>query len=667
MTTGAESLLTLPERVLSLFLLLVVASVAVRTLYRRYSLIRSGRPVPPGDQSAEGALARFLVYVPGQWSNIRSISGKDLAGIQHLMLFWGAIFFALYYLLFFIIGEGFGFAAQIRENLPARIFLSVTEILGLLLVVALVWGVIRRSLLKPGRLGPDFEETLFLLITVSATFLLAGFFSLEAFRVSLQQTSYAGPLSGLLVGLFAGHSGDFVTIYHVSWWLQLVVMACFIVYVPYSSHQHAIFAPFNILASNPQPKGRLSTPQLSEKYRGLHAPEDFTWKQLLEVYGCTQCGRCQDACPAATAGKPLSPKKIIQHIRASVDETGNLRPFWKSSADDGQGSGQLDHAVSDGEVWSCTTCMACAEVCPAFVSSLDKIVDLRRDRVMAHSRFFPEVTTLFRDLENYGDVFGKGRARREDWALGKNIKVLTADNEADALFWVGCQASFQDRSTKSAASLAEVLCQGGIDLAIMGKEEFCCGDPLRRLGNEYQYQNFVRRNIAALKKLRFKRIVTYCPHCYNTLKNEYPQLGGEFEVLHYTEILGDMLRSKNLETKKAEPTKVVYHDPCYLARGNGIAKGNEILALLPGTTALEVERSGAKTFCCGGGGGTMWMRETGGEKINTLRVKELVKDVPEVIASSCPYCVVMLEEGVRSLGLENVQCKDLIEVVRESL
>lgn len=664
--SGAESVLTSPERMAALLLLLAVAILAVSIVCRRVALIRSGRPVAAAPEGTGGALARFLLYVPGQWSNIRNLSIKDLAGIQHLMLFWGALFFFVYYALFFFVGDALGFASLLRGSALAQGFLGLTELFGVLLIVALIWGLARRTLLKPARLGPHFEGGLFAAITVAASALLICYFGLEALRFNLQTVSYTGPVSGLFADWLAAlPSGTQAQLFHTAWWIQTAMLACFMVYVPYSDHQHAIFAPFNILASHPQPHGRFFPSGLQESYRGLAGPTDFTWKQMLEVYGCTQCGRCQEACPAATAGKALSPKKIIQHVRGSIDEAGKLVPFWHKA--EAAGSVELQHRVCDEEVWSCTTCMACAEACPAFVSPLDKIVDLRRDRVMARSRFFPELTNLFRDLENFGDVFGKGKSRREDWTLGGDVRVLSEQGQADTLFWVGCQASFHDRHTKSAKSVAEVLAKGGVDMAIMGKGELCCGDPLRRLGNEYQYRNFVRKNIENLKKLHFKRIVTYCPHCYNTLKNEYPQFGGEFEVVHYTELLQDLIGSGSLKLKKQLPAKVAYHDPCYLARGNNLTKGREVLDALPGASTLDVERSGAKTFCCGGGGGAMWMRETGGAKINELRVRELVQDGPEVIATSCPYCVVMLEDGIRSLGVENVKCKDLIEMVRESV
>lgn len=670
MPSEAQSVLTAFERASLFFLLIVAMGVAVRTLYRRYSLISSGRPTVATDKEKCGRLQRFLLYVPGQWSNIRNISPKDLGGLQHLFLFWGAIMFSVYYLVFFFIGDGIGFNAQLRENMFARIFLPVTEVFGILLLTALAWGLLRRIVTKPKRLGPHFEGTLFLVISLSAYVLLTCFFSLEGLRFNLGLSSYAGPVSGVLAGWFQGMAGGGVDslapLFHTLWWLQGILMACFIIYVPYSTHQHALFAPFNILTSTSRPKGTVAPIRLDGNYRGLAGLQDFTWKQLLELYGCTHCGRCQDACPAATAEKALSPKKIIQDLRIWMDETGKIRPFWKKEQQHGSAmSAGAGDRISDDELWSCTTCMACVQACPAFISSLDKIIDLRRDRILSKSRFFPEVINLFKDLEDYGDVFGRGNARREDWALGKNVNVLAQGGEVDTLFWVGCQASFNDRNRKSAVNLVEVLGRAGVDLAILGKGELCCGDPLRRLGNEYQFQNMVRRNIEYLKKLRFKRIVTYCPHCYNSLKNEYPQFDGNFEVVHYTELLQNLIRAGKLDFGKEVPAKIAYHDPCYLARGNNIENGRDILAGLPGVNSVPVERCGENTFCCGGGGGAMWMRETGGSKINELRVKELVKDSPDVIATSCPYCVVMLEDGVKSLGLEKVKCKDLIEIVRE--
>lgn len=671
MIPAAESVLSFPERVAFLTLLILFGGVALRTYYRRFALIRLGRTAAPAAGGAPGRWKRFLVYVPGQWSNIRTISRKDLGGAQHLVLFWSAICLAGYYLFFLVLGEGLGAFAVARESAMAHGYLLVTEILGVLILLALGWGLVRRTVTKPARLGPDYEERLFLFITLAAYLLLACFFCLGGLRFNLGMTTHVGPVTGLLAQVLQAVPGGNEAqsgLFHLFWWIQAGIMVCFMIYVPYSDHQHALFAPFNIFASRPQPKGRFAPVEMDHTYRGLAGLEDFTWKQLLELYGCVQCGRCQEACPAHAAGKDLSPKKVIQDLRVWMDDKGQIKPFWKGGKASGNPkSEEAAGRVSDAELWSCTTCMACVQACPAFVSALDKIVDLRRDRVLAQSHFYPEVSNLFRDLENFGDIFGKGKATREDWASGRNLKVLSEGTQADTLFWVGCQASFHDRSKASAIKLAEVLTRCGIDLAILGKGELCCGDPFRRLGNEYQFQNFARKNIETLKKFRFKRIVTYCPHCYNTLRNEYPQFDGKFEVVHYTELFAELIRKGTLKFKQSPQTRVVYHDPCYLARGSDVTKGHEVLAALPGAEPVALENSGKQTFCCGGGGGAMWMRESGGAKINELRVQQLTKEKPEVIATSCPYCVVMLEDGIKSLGLEKVECKDLIELVKETV
>lgn len=663
MIPAGENILTMPERILLLVLLLVFTTMALRTYNRRYQLIRSGCATEDG-QKNPGAVVRFLKYVPGQLSNIRTISVKDLGGAMHLVLFYSAIIFAIYYGCYLVLGDILGLFRGAFESGPGHAFLFLTELMAVLVLVALLWGLVRRMIVKPMRLGPDYEVGLFLFVTCAGYSLFICFFLLGGLRYNLGMSSYIGPVTGIIAN--ALHGSSQVGLFHLMWWVQAAIILCFMLYVPYSDHQHAMFAPFNILLSPPKPRGAFSKLELDTNYKGADSLENFTWKQLLEFYGCAQCGRCQAVCPAYAAGKDLSPKKIINDLRIWMDDTGGIKPFWKKDKKSGK-SVEASGRILDSELWSCTTCMACVEACPAFVSSLDKIMDLRRDRVMAKSEFYPEVIPLFRSLENFGDIFGCGKASRGDWAMGRGIKILTQDNEADMLFWVGCQTTFDDRSKGSAVKLAEILTHCGIDLAILGKNESCCGDPFRRLGNEYQYQNSAKQNIEVLQKLRFKRIVTYCPHCYNTLKNEYPQFGADFEVIHYTELFDELIEKGLLKPKSSSGARVVFHDPCYLARGNDLTKGHNVLQALPGITPVALEQSSNNTFCCGGGGGAMWMRESGNAKINELRVKQLVKNEPEVIATSCPYCIVMLDDGLSSLGHDRIQCKDLIELVHETI
>jgi Fe-S oxidoreductase len=660
------------ERVTFLILLALAAGIAVKTLLRRATVVRSGRPVVESGEPQAERIRRLLRYVPGQWCNIQNISSRELAGVQHLFLFFGAACLGVYYGLFVILGDGLGFSALLYHNRLARGFVHLSEVFAVLILVGLWWGVIRRAIVKPARLGPDFEVGTFLKITLGGSILMLCLLVLEALRQNLGWVSGAGPISALLVAplqRLLGSPAELAQAYRLLWWVQAAMLLAFIVYVPFSKHQHALFSPFNIFASSPRPKGRIDAIALDESYRGLAQPADFTWKQLLELYGCTQCGRCQDACPAYATGKPLSPKKIIQDVRRWMDSHGQIHAPWeKPLTVAAHGTLAIDSFVTQEELWSCTTCMACVEACPAFISAFDTLIDLRRHAVLAQSRIYPEVATFFRELESYADTFGKGKALREDWILGRDAVVLTPERETDLLFWVGCQATFNDRNRSGATALFDILSKAGCDFAILGRDELCCGDPLRRMGNEYLFQELARRTVAYLNQLKFKRIVTYCPHCYNMLKNEYPQFGARFEVYHYTELLGQMITDGTLPLTKALPGTVAYHDPCYLARGNRIYnQPRAILAAIPGTTLVETAHAGPRTFCCGGGGGHMWIGGSRGVRINEQRVRELAAGEAKTIVTSCPYCLVMLEDGAKSLSLDRVTCKDLVEFVRERM
>ena len=665
--TGAE--LTFMERVVFLVLLVLASGMAVRTLSRRFALIRSGRPVSGPLEDRGSRFKRLLKYVPGQWCNIQNISIEDLAGVQHLLLFFGAMFLGVYYALFVILGDGLGFSGVLSQNAAARVFIHITELFALGIIVALIWGLARRTLARPSRLGPDYEAVTFGLIALGGTVLMLCFLGLEALRAQLGMVPSAGPVSGLLIEPLQrmfGEAGEMERMHHVFWWVQAFFIIAFVFYVPFSKHQHALFSPFNIFAYSPKPRGRIEAVTLDEQYGGVARTNDLTQKQLLELYGCTQCGRCQDACPAHAMGKPLSPKKVIQDLRKWMDHQGHIRAPW-----DGQDNGKksaVEHFAPADATWSCTTCMACVEACPAFISAFDKIIDLRRDAVLAKGQASPGVVTFFREVEVYGDTFGKGKALREDWILGRDFKLLTEDTETDVLFWVGCQATFNDRNKAGATALLDILHRAGTDVAILGKGEMCCGDPLRRMGNEYLFQKMAKANIDLLNGLKFKRIVTYCPHCFNMLKNEYPQFGGNYEVLHYTEYLKNMIKDGQLKLNKTTPARVVFHDPCYLARGNGIFREpRRILSSIAGTTLLETPRSREKTFCCGGGGGHMWIGGSQGGRINEERVKELTAHGVNMILTSCPYCLVMLEDGVKSLQMDTVKCMDLVEYIQERM
>jgi len=661
------------ERTLYVILMLGALAISARICRIRMATIRRGRK-PSGEiPPPRGGWRRALVYIVGQWSGLQNARLKDLAGIQHVLLFWGSIVFLTSYLLVIIAGDAAGLGQSVRNPGFFKSIIFAGDIAGLAIIVGLCWGLLRRWMVKPARLGPDYEVGKFSLIVCSAFLLFIVYYILEAIRLNVEFVSWAGPMSVIAakaLKLLAIETHDQKALFPLFWWGQALLSAGFILYVPFSSHQHPLFAPLTIFQGPHQPRGRLSKVALNESYGGVSKPEDFDRRQLMELYACTQCGRCQDACPASTAAKPLSPKLIIQKLKDSMDAGSGINRFRRKRSKV-QGNGQVDMAggISDDELWSCTTCMACIERCPVFVSALDKIIDVRRDRVMMQSRFFPEVTNLFNDTETFGDTFGKGKAFRQDWLMGKDVNVLQPSDKVETLFWVGCLGNFHDRTKIVAAAFVDLLKKFDSNFAILGKAEMCCGDPVRRLGNEYLYQELARKNIEVLNDLQFDRIVTYCPHCYNTLKNEYPGLGGRYEVFHYTELLAEWIRREPLSIHGGSDATVVFQDPCYLARGNDLDSApREILDSITGIRSLEAADTKEKTFCCGGGGGQMWVRETGGERINELRVKQLAGSNPDVIATACPYCMVMIEDGLKSLsGFEALQCKDIIQIVSEGI
>lgn len=666
---GAD--LILLERIVFFFMITVAAAIAARTLNRRFRVIRSGRRRIDTAEASADRWKRLLRYVPGQWCNIQNLSLADLAGIQHLFLFFGAVVLALYYALFVVLGDGTGISAGLRQLALLRLTVQIAECFGILVMAGLTWGVGRRTVTRPDRLGPDFEAGTFMKIALGGTVLMLCFYLLEMLRVILGQSPAPGPVSGLLLALgqaWMTSPSQAAHMFHLIWWVQALLIAAFMIYVPFSKHQHAVFSPFNIFQSTPTPRSRFEAVAMDQAYNGLASPEELTDKQRLELYSCTQCGRCQDACPAQATGKTLSPKKIIQDMRRWMDYCSGIRAPWKAKQVTGTTKMRIVDFTLDDEMWSCTTCMACVEACPAFVSALDKIVDLRRDAVLIDGRIYPEVSAFFREVETFGDTFGKGRALREDWILGRNFKRLDEDNKTEVLFWVGCQSTFHDRNRCGATALFDILERTGIDFAILGRHEMCCGDPLRRMGNEYLFQKMARENIAILQKRCFKTIVTYCPHCFNMLKHEYSQLGGNFTVRHYTEYVDDLIARGALELNQSMPVTVTYHDPCYLARGNRIhGQARDIMAAASGTRLLETANAGIQTFCCGGGGGHMWIGGSQGERINERRIRQLTDTGASTVVTSCPYCLVMLEDGVKSLQKETVKCIDLVEFIRERI
>ena len=407
-----------------------------------------------------------------------------------------------------------------------------------------------------------------------------------------------------------------------------------------------------------------------ETYGVANIPE-FTWKQLLDLDACTRCGRCQDRCPAYLTEKPLTPKKLIQDLKNHLQKE---RPMLL-----GNGNGKearaltpiMGNAITDDELWSCTSCMSCMEQCPVFIEQVPKVVDLRRYLVMMESSFPPEVAGVFKNMEVNSNPWGIGLAKRGDWAKALGVKILSEseDKDIDVLYYVGCSGSFDDRNKKVAASFVQILQAAGVRFGILGAEEKCCGDSARRMGNEYLFQQLAQENIAAMQQYGVKTVVTTCPHGYNIIKNEYPQLGGVFQVYHHTEFIARLVAEGRLKLTNTINQKLTFHDSCYLGRYNSIYdQPRKVMATIPGITLHEMDRNRERSFCCGAGGGRMWMEEHLGTRINHSRFEDAVKTKADMIGTACPFCLTMLEDATKDKEMEeSIRVRDVAELVLESM
>jgi Fe-S oxidoreductase len=462
------------------------------------------------------------------------------------------------------------------------------------------------------------------------------------------------------------------------WWVHSVLVLAFMNYLPYSKHLHVLTSVPNVYFSSTRPRGALKPLNLEaenvEKF-GAADIEDLTWKQLLDGYTCTECGRCTDSCPANLTGKMLSPRKIIMDIRDRTFEKGPLMLAGVTEAPGTEGAKSplektlLNDSITAQELWACTTCMACVQECPVNIEHVDAILEMRRNLVLMESAFPPEVQTVFRNLENNFTPWAFSASARADWAEGREIALMSATQDAEVLFWVGCAGAYDTRYKKVTQAFAGLMKHAGIRFAILGTEEKCTGDPARRIGNEYLAQILIKENVQTLNKYGVRKIVTTCPHCLNALLNEYPDFGGKYEVVHHTDFLWRLVDGGRIRITAAQKAKITYHDSCYLGRYNQIYESpRETLRAIPGLELVEMKRSRSRGLCCGAGGGQMWMEEKEGKRVNIERTEEALGVHPEVIGTACPFCMTMMTDGVKAKeASEHVEVKDIAEILLDAV
>lgn len=458
-------------------------------------------------------------------------------------------------------------------------------------------------------------------------------------------------------------------------WAHVVIILGFLVYLGYSKHLHIATSAINVFFGNTKPRGYLTPLRIDleamegeDVTLGAATLPDLTWKETLDLYSCTECGRCQSACPAWNTGKPLSPKLLVMNLRDHLFEEGPRLLEAARAGQTAEPTPLVPDVVDDEVIWACTTCGACMQECPVDIEHIDTIVDLRRNLVMAESRFPAEAGALLRNLENTSNPWGLPQTQRAAWADGLGVRVIAeGDRAPEYLYWVGCAGSFDDRAKAVSRSVVEILNRAGVSFAILGPRELCTGDPARRIGNEYLFQTLAEQNVETLTGAGVTKVIANCPHCFNTLRNEYPDYGGQLEVIHHSQLIAALLEEGRLRPTGRVETTLAYHDPCYLGRHNDVyAEPRRVLEAVPGVRTVEMPRHAERGLCCGAGGARMWMEERLGKRINRERMDEAASTGADSVGVACPYCLVMLDDGARDRG-GGTRVLDLAQVVSRSL
>jgi Fe-S oxidoreductase len=650
------------RRIVFAVLLVAAFGMFAWTLRRFGRMLMAGRPEPRNDRIPQ-RIDSVLRYFFGQKKVVEKTSlpakrasrfVSALGSKYHFFIFWGFIVITIGSVETLTQGlfPTFSWAVLIGDELQHALYLMI-DVFSALVLAIIAFAFFRRIVLQP-RLIPMSRDAAVILSSIGL--LMVSYFGMR----------FAG---GMLVD--------------VSWWAHVVILLAFLNYLLYSKHSHIIAALPNIYFRRLDQRGVL--PKLNMEADDMAATgvvtewKDFTWKSLLDGFACTECARCTNFCPAYNTGKPLSPMQVVHDLRddlrSHMPDRGPLDVLLDrfQHGHDLEVKPLIGGRTTEDVLWACTTCGACQEVCPVFIDQPEKILQMRQNLVLVQEKVPPDLARTFTNLERNGNPWGIGADKRMDWADGLGVPTLDDKPDAEYLLWVGCAGAFDDRIKKQTRALVEVMREGGVDFAVLGLEEGCSGDPARRSGNEMLYQMQAQQNVETMNAKKVRKVVTACPHCLHTIKNEYPQLGGNFEVRHHTQLIRELVAQGKIEIGPdgAVQSKVTFHDPCYLGRWNGEYEApRTVLDALPSGPAgrVELPRNKAHGFCCGAGGGRMWMEEKIGTRVNHNRTDEILASGADTVATACPFCTIMIRDGVqdRNAG-ERVQVLNVSELVAKSM
>ena len=602
----------------------------------------------------------FFVHVLGQARILR----KLYPGIMHFLIFWGMIFLFLGHLTTL---QQMALFLPIEVLFPRGdtylIFELVGDIAGVSLLLGLLMAVFRRLVLRPKHLKTSGED--YLVLGLLSLLPLLGF-TKEGIRIVAVSPDWANwSFVGNLVAAFFRGLGmtpeTAISINGLMFWVHISLGVSLIALVPFTKLRHSVFSPLNVILRSRRKEGALETIEDIENVELLGVGEinEFSSLQLISFDACTNCGRCEDVCPATISGSLYSPRDMIQTLHESIQVT-------MVNPQNDNGNQEKVEFFTEENTWDCTTCGHCIYVCPVFINPVDQVIDLRRYQVLTTGQMPKSVGDTLRNMERQGNPWGMPPQERMSWAEGLNVPQAQSGVEIDVLLYLGCSLAFDERNKKIARAVVELLQENNVDFAYLGLDEACCGETARRLGHEYVFQVMAEENIAMFSKLNFKRIVTPCPHCLNTFKNEYPQFGGDYEVLHLTQFLQTL--SIDVEqvslSENGQSPRIVYHDPCYLGRYNRVFDPPRELLDSSSLNTIEMERNKADSFCCGGGGGHMWLEDEAETRVNHRRLEDVVNAKADVIATACPYCLTMFEDAINAKGLgESVKVMDVSEIL----